>query len=100
MELNAGLVVEEARVVSRDARIAATAGGATVSLLYVGCVVWDLLFPTYAMNPAWAPLFPGFTFLTWGGFLLGLAESLIYGALLGWLIVWMLAVSARAVPSR
>lgn len=82
---------------SRQTRIWTVTGGAIVGLLYLGCVVWDLLVPGYAMNPAWAPLFPGFTWLTWGGFLLGLVESVAYGALLGWLIAWVPAALARAV---
>ena len=82
---------------SRTTRIAVVAGGIIVGVLYLGCVAWDLLVPAYAMNPAWAPLFPGFTWLTWGGFLLGLGESVAYGVLLGWLIAWVPAAVAAAV---
>lgn len=66
-------------------------------LLYLACVAWDLLAPRYAMNAAWAPLFPGFTWLTGGGFVLGLLESVLYGALLGWLIAEVPTVVARVV---
>jgi hypothetical protein len=78
-------------------KISAIAGGAIAGLLYLGCVAWDLLVPAYAMHAAWAPFFPGFTWLTWGGFLIGLVESLAYGALLGWLIAWVPAKVAEAV---
>lgn len=80
----------------RDMKMAVLAGAAIVGLLYLACVAWDLLVPRYAMNSAWAPLFPGFTWLTGGAFLLGLVESVAYGALLGWLVTWVPAVVARA----
>ena len=82
---------------SRTTRSAVVAGGIIVGILYLGCVVWDLIVPAYAMNPAWASLFPGFAWLTWSGFLIGLVESVTYGALLGWLIAWVPAVVAGAV---
>ena len=81
----------------RSVKTAVYAGAIIVGALYLGCVVWDLLFPGFAMKSAWAPLLPGFTWLTWGSFLLGLVESLAYGALLGWLIAWVPATVARAV---
>ena len=46
---------------------------------YVICVIFDVAFPQFAMNPAWAPLLPGFVWLTPLSFLLGLVESLLYG---------------------
>lgn len=84
-------------MMSRSTKIAAVAGGVIVGALYLGCVVWDLVFPAYAMNSAWAPLFPGFVWLTGGGFLLGLVESAAYGLFLGWLIAWVPAAVAAAV---
>ncbi len=81
----------------RETKIAVLAGGLIVGLLYLACVGWDLLVPRYAMNPAWSPLFPGFTWLTGGTFLLGLVESVFYGALFGWLVTWAPAAVARAV---
>ena len=81
----------------RETRIAVLAGALIVGLLYLACVTWDLLVPRYAMNPAWAPLFPGFTWLNGGAFLLGLVESAFYGALLGWLVAWIPPAVARAV---
>ena len=43
------------------------------------CVLFDLLFPTLAMNPVWAPLLPGFAWLSWPSFFLGLVETFAYG---------------------
>lgn len=48
-------------------------------ITYVLCVVFDLVFPGMAMYESWMRLLPGFTWLTWGSFLLGLAESFAYG---------------------
>ena len=79
----------------RDVRIDALSGSVVVGLLYLGCVVWDALFPAYAMRRVWAPLFPGFRWLSVGTFLLGLAESLVYGALLGWLVAEARRLTAR-----
>ncbi len=81
----------------RETRIAIVAGGTIAGLLYLGCVTWDALFPGLAMNRVWAPLFPGFTWLTWGGFVIGLLESVAYGALVGWLVAWVPARVARIV---
>ncbi len=53
--------------------------GLFLAISFVACVVFDLAFPGYAMYPAWAPLFPGFTGLNWPSFLIGLAESFAYG---------------------
>ena len=43
------------------------------------CVAFDLLFPDYAMFEAWRKLLPGFEWLTWKSYLLGLVESYAYG---------------------
>lgn len=43
------------------------------------CVGFDLLFPGQAMYESWLKLLPGFTWLTWPSFFLGLAESFAYG---------------------
>ncbi len=82
---------------NRSVQLATLSGGVIGGLLYLGCVLWDLIVPGYAMYPAWSPLLPGFTWLTWDGFLLGLAESLVYGALLGWLVARVPAVVGRMV---
>ena len=53
--------------------------GSFFSLTFVLCVLFDLWFPTMAMNPVWAPLLPGFSWISWSSFLLGLAETFAYG---------------------
>jgi len=57
---------------------------------YVLCVAFDLLFPAHAMYGAWQDLLPGFRFISWGTFLLGLVETYAYGwyAALVWVPVY------------
>jgi len=76
----------------------ATAIGGFLALSFAGCVAWDAIFPDWAMRTAWAPLLPGFTWLSAGTFFLGLAESFAYGfwfALLVPAVQWM---NDRLVP--
>ena len=56
-----------------------TSLGSFFALTFVLCVLFDLWFPALAMNPVWAPLLPGFTWISWASFLLGLIEALAYG---------------------
>lgn len=53
--------------------------GAFLAISYVACVLFDLWFPALAMNAIWSPLLPGFSWLSWGSFFVGLAESFAYG---------------------
>ncbi len=57
----------------------ALASGLFLAISYVVCVVFDILIPVAAMHAAWAPLLPGFTWISWGSFFLGLLETLLYG---------------------
>ena len=50
-----------------------------LAITYILCVGFDLLLPGQAMHQNWERLLPGFTWLTWPGFLLGLVESVAYG---------------------
>lgn len=50
-----------------------------IALSYALCVGFDLLFPAHAMYRAWAPLLPGFTWISWPSFGIGLVESFAYG---------------------
>ncbi len=43
------------------------------------CVAFDLVFPGQAMYESWQRLLPGFQWLSWRSFLLGLVESYGYG---------------------
>lgn len=53
--------------------------GLFLSVTFVSCVLFDLWFPGAAMYETWLKLLPGFTWLTWPSFFLGLAESFGYG---------------------
>lgn len=53
--------------------------GLFLAITFVVCVAFDLLFPGMAMYETWLKLLPGFTWLSWPSFLLGLAESFAYG---------------------
>jgi hypothetical protein len=53
--------------------------GIFLAITYGLCVVFDLMFPGQAMYLTWLRLLPGFTWLTWPSFFLGLIESFAYG---------------------
>lgn len=52
--------------------------GTLFAVSYLLCVIWDLLFPGWAMYQVWQRLFPGFG---WDGvgLLIGLVEAVAYG---------------------
>lgn len=50
-----------------------------LAITFALCVAFDLLFPAHAMYEAWQKLLPGFVWLSWQSFLLGLIESYGYG---------------------
>ncbi len=50
-----------------------------LAVTYLVCVLFDLIFPGYAMYETWAGLLPGFVWLTPLGFIIGLVESFLYG---------------------
>ena len=53
--------------------------GTFLAITFVLCVLYDLWFPEAAMYEVWLKLLPGFTWLSWESFLLGLVESFAYG---------------------
>lgn len=58
--------------------------GWTLSLFllvsYLLCIGFGVLAPQWAhMHEAWAPLLPGFEWLTWPGFIAGAVGSFAYG---------------------
>ena len=58
------------------------AGHATslfLAITFAACVVFDLIFPQHAMFQTWQKLLPGFVWISWKSFLLGLVESYGYG---------------------
>jgi len=58
--------------------------GLFLAFTFVLCVLFDLWFPALAMNSVWAPLLPGFAWIDWANFLLGMVEAFAYG--------WFIAV--------
>mgnify|MGYP001827224027 CR=1 FL=1 len=50
-----------------------------LAITFALCVGFDLLFPEHAMYQAWLRLLPGFEWLSWNSFFLGLLESYGYG---------------------
>ena len=46
---------------------------------YMICIGFDLMFPEHAMYEAWQKLLPGFTWLSWKSFFIGLVETYGYG---------------------
>lgn len=53
--------------------------GLFLAITFTLCVGFDLIFPEQAMYRSWLKLLPGFTWLNWPSFLLGLVESFAYG---------------------
>lgn len=54
--------------------------GGLFLISYLLCIGFGLLVPEeMRMWTAWAPLLPGFEWLTWSGFLIGGIESYAYG---------------------
>ena len=61
-----------------DWRVVGLAAGSFLAVSYVFCVAYDLAFGQ-RMYEIWLKLLPGFTWLSWQSFLLGLVETFIYG---------------------
>lgn len=56
------------------------ASGILIALTFTLDMVFGLLFPNWwVMQNFWGQILPGFTFISWGNFFLGLAESFISG---------------------
>ena len=60
--------------------------GSFLAITYVFCVSYDLAFDQ-RMYEAWLKLLPGFTWITWQSFLLGLLEAFLYGLYFGLVFV-------------
>jgi hypothetical protein len=50
-----------------------------LAITFALCVGFDLLFPAHAMYQSWQHLLPGFQWISWKSFFLGLIESYGYG---------------------
>lgn len=67
-----------------------------LSITYLVCIGFDLLFTDYAMYQTWAGLLPGFVWLTPIGFAWGLVGSFLYG----WYIALLFGGSNNAFTIR
>ena len=50
-----------------------------LAITFTLCVLWDLALPDYAMYESWRALLPGFEWISWKSYFLGLLESWGYG---------------------
>jgi len=66
---------------NRTISLAAVGHATSLFLLitFTLCVVFDLLLPEHAMFKAWQDLLPGFEWISWKSFIIGLIESYAYG---------------------
>ncbi len=82
-------------------RMSLSAVGVATSTLflitYLLCVGFDLLFPELAMLQALLALLPGFVWISWPHFFLGLIESYGYGWYIAliWVPIYNFVVSRR-----
>ena len=65
-----------------DWKVLGFAAGTFLAVSYVLCVAYDSIF-SQQMYKAWVELLPGFVWITWGSFFLGLIETFIYGIYFG-----------------
>ncbi|MGE0356430.1 MAG: DUF5676 family membrane protein [Burkholderiales bacterium] len=83
-----------------DWRALGLAMGSFLAVTYVLCVAYDLAFDQ-RMYETWLKLLPGFTWITWPSFLLGLVESFLYGIYAGLLFAPLYNVFASVLsPAR
>jgi len=80
-------------------------GHATSFLLMISfilCVGFDFIFPEHAMYQAWQKLLPGFEWISWNSFLLGVIESYAYGWYIAliWVPVYNFVVSHKSVEKK
>ncbi|MES1991736.1 MAG: DUF5676 family membrane protein [Pseudomonadota bacterium] len=72
----------EVSTTSRSIRIASLGQALSlfIAISYLLCIAFGLLAPAkFHMHEAWAPLLPGFEWLTLSGFIFGLIGSYLYG---------------------
>ncbi len=54
--------------------------GLFLAITFVACVLFGLAAPEqFRMYTAWEPLLPGFTWISWCSFFLGLVGAFLYG---------------------
>lgn len=69
-----------------------------LAISFVLCVGFDFLFPTHAMYRSWQALLPGFHWISWSSFALGLIESYGYGWYLA--LIWVPIYNIVVVRAR
>lgn len=76
-------LVHDSSVASGARRLAVVPLGLSISLLfvisYVLCIALGLIWWDGGLHQPWLQFLPGFTWLSWGSFFLGLIESFLYG---------------------
>ncbi len=83
-----------------DWRVVGLSAGSFLAVSFVICVAYDVTFDQ-RMYEAWLKLLPGFTWLTWRSFFLGLVESFLYGIYIGLLFAPLYNIFASLLsPSR
>jgi hypothetical protein len=55
------------------------AASGLLAISFVLCTGLDLVLPAYQMHTVWERLLPGFVWISFGSFVLGLIESIAYG---------------------
>lgn len=73
----------------KNARVMAWSLGIFFAFTFILCVIYGLVVPQklHGMADFLESVLPAFTWLTAGGFLLGLVESFLYGAYVGIVLV-------------
>lgn len=73
--------------------------GLLLSLSFVFCVIFGLIFPGATMYQAWLPLLPGVAWISWSSALLGLVETFAYGWYIAIIFVPLYNFFSPKVPS-
>lgn len=58
-----------------------------IAISFSLCVAFDLLFPQHAMYEVWLKLLPGFEWISWKSFFIGLVDSYAYGWFIA--LIWV-----------
>jgi len=58
-----------------------------IAISFSLCVAFDLIFPEQAMYEVWLKLLPGFEWISWKSFFVGLVESYAYGWFIS--LIWV-----------
>lgn len=85
--MNAAVTRAGARRVGIALGAAGWATSLFLTIAYCLCIAFDLAVPAHAMYQTWLKLLPGFEWLSWRSFLLGLVESFGYGWFIA--LIWV-----------